>query len=317
MPEVTPAAAPAAPAAAPQKPAESAAKPGEQPKAEGAAAPKMHKVKVDGKEIDVPEEDLHKHYGTFAAGQKALKEAAETKKAADAKVSSLVQALKSADYKALTEAGLGEDEIEKLSVQFLSARQQARLEEERIKGLDPKERELEELRREKAEREKKEEESKKTQHEQDVEAIEQRLAGSVIDTLEKFHESYRRNDFVAQRVLEAWAYFEENKDDLAKKGFDIAQVTPDYIAGKVRAELRALSRQMAEAAGEDELDEFVPDSLAGRVLQRRQAKAQKEAHPALTQNPQVRDLKERKEEKKAAPTTAQVMRRSYFPKQAS
>lgn len=289
---------------------------GEAPKEEPKPKP-THKFKVAGKDVEVPLEEMEKHYGTFAASQARLKEAAETKKATEAEKARLLTALKSADVAALKEAGLTEDEIDQMAIGHLSAKQQKMLEQERRRSLDPEARELEELREQKAEWAKEQEKTKQKeedrQHADATSKEEQRIAGNVIASLEELPEKYRRHDFAAQRVFDAWSYFEDNKAALEKKGFDVASVTPKYVADKVRSELRELHKLMLESAQDDELDELVPESIAGKVLQRLRAKGMKDAHPALTGEPIVRDAPKKDEEKEPVVTTAQLMRRAYFP----
>ena len=317
MPDV--AAAPSAPVAPPPA-AKEGAPPAKAEEGKVAEAPKKptHKFKVNGEEREVPLEDLEKSYGSLATGQARLKEAAEMKKKIDEEKSRLVSALKKGDASSLREAGLTEDEIDGLAIQHLSKKQQKLLEEERRRTLPPEMQELEALRDEQKEWK---QEKEKTQKEKDeatravqVKEEEARIARNVIATLEEMPESYRRDDFVAQRTLDAWAYFEEQKEAMEKDGYDVAGVTPKFIAGKVREHIKRLARAMAESAADEELDDLVSDSVAGRVLQRRQAKARETAHPGLTGEPQVRGKTDGKEEKKEAVTQAQLMRRAYFPK---
>lgn len=276
-----------------------------------------HKFKANGKDVEVPLEELEKHYGTLQASHARLKEAADEKKKAADEKGKILAALKSADVGTLKDAGLTEDEIDALAIGHLSAKQQKLLEEERRRQLAPEARELEELREQKAEWAKEQEKTKQKEadkvHAEATSKEEQRIAGNVIASLEEIPEKYRRNDFIAQRVFDAWEYFENNKAALEKKGFDVSSVTPKYIADKVRAEVRALHKLMVESAQDDELDELVPESVAGKVLQRLRAKGKEGAHPALTGEPIVRDGPKKDEEKEPAITSAQLYRRAYFP----
>lgn len=281
-------------------------------------APKpTHKFKANGKDVEVPLEDLEKHYGTLQASHARLKEAADTKKTVEAEKAKILTALKSGDVGTLKEAGLTEDEIDQLAIGHLSAKQQKMLEQERRRSLEPEARELEELREQKAEWAKEQEKGKQKEadrvHAENTAKEEQRITGNVIAALEELPEKYRRHDFAAQRVFDAYTYFEEHKAELEKKGYDVASVTPKFIADKVRAELRELHKLILESAQDDELDELVPESVAGKVLQRLRAKGKEGAHPALTGEPIVRDGPTKEENKEPVITTAQLMRRAYFP----
>jgi hypothetical protein len=322
MPETAPASPSSAPAPhvgagapVPTKPAEVEAAP--KVEAEKPAPKPTHKFKAGGKDVEVPLEELEKHYGTFAASQARLKEAAETKKTVEAEKAKILTALKSGDVGTLKEAGLTEDEIDQLAIGHLSAKQQKLLEQERRRSLEPEARELEELREQKAEWGKKEADAKKAEedrvHAENTAKEERRLTKFMIDALELMPAKYQRHEFMAHRIHDALTYFDDNKEELAKKGFTDANVTPEFIAKQVRAEMRALARLMAEAATDEELDELVPESIAGKVLQRLRAKGMKDAHPALTGEPIVRDGPTKEENKEPVITTAQLMRRAYFP----
>jgi hypothetical protein len=301
----------AKPAAPPQQSA-TPAKPEVAPVVE--TAPKR-KLKVNGQEREVSEEEFSSAAQKFFAGEDKLKEAAELKKSAESdkqQVARVVAAVKKGDVKALRAEGFSDDEIETLSITYLSEKQKAALEQERVKGLDPKERELEELRREKAERQAKEKEGEDAKHADEVKKTEQVVTKSVIDTLEEFPEQYRRSEMVAQRVFDAWAYFYEHQEEIAKRGIE---VTPKYIAGKVREELRALSREMIGSSSDDELEQYVPEPARDRLFKRVQSAAKKAAHPALGGEPQVRKGRGAEDqEEKPRLTAAQIARRSYFPK---
>jgi hypothetical protein len=300
----------------PVKPVAVDAKADAKPEGEKPAPKPTHKFKVNGEEKEVPLEELEKHFGTFATSQARLKEAAETKKAAAEEKAKILNALKNADVSALRDAGLSESEIDGLAVKHLSDKQQKLLEEERIRNLPPTERELEELRAQKKAREEQDKKAETSKAEQEhavkVKEEEGRIATFVIASLEELPEQYRRNDFIAQRVFDAVEYFEQNKEALEKKGFDVKLATPKFIAEKVRSEVKALLKTMADASADEELDDLVSDSVAGRVLQRRQDKARKAAHPALTGEPVVRGKKADETEETPRVTQAQLLRRAYF-----
>ena len=308
----------AAPAAAkPVGPAQTTDKPVEGAAPAAADTTPKRKLKVNGQEREVSEEEYSTAAQKFFAGEDKFKEASELKKSAEtekAQVARVVAAVKKGDVKALRAEGFSDDEIETLSITYLTEKQKSQLEQERVKGLDPAARKLEELRREKAERQEKEKEGEETKRAESVKQTEQLITNSVIDTLNEFPEQYRRNDFVAQRVFDAYAYYLEHQEQIDASGM---KVTPKFIADKVRAEIRALSRDMIGAAGDDELEEYVPEPARERLFKRVQTAAKKAAHPALGSEPQVRRGRGAKaDDEKPRMTSAQLLRRGYFPKPA-
>lgn len=247
---------------------------------EGASAAKF-KVKVDGKEMEVTQEELVKGYQLEASSRKRGQEAAEAKKSADA----LVAAAKAGDYEALVKAGLSDAEIEQLSINVLSKKHQAILEDERRKSLDPAQRETEDKLREldglKAEKKKQEESA----HAQRVGAAKQQLSKAVIDTMQEFPEAIRRNEALAQNVFEAWAFCTQHPDEAKEMGIE---VSPKGIYKALRLRHLDLAAAMLASASDEEREKLIPESVAASRLARAKAAAEKAAHPSLTSAPQVR-----------------------------
>lgn len=299
----------AAPASAP-----SAAAPADTTPA-GAADPKppdkanespKHKVKVDGAEQEVTLEELLKGYQTNAAGQKRLKEVAEKEKALDgerARVAGAVKAAKAGDYQALKELGLTEDEIDTLSVKVLSSRQQAMLEEERRKSLDPEKRELEDLRRDKQEREKADKDRAASDEKQQIETTTTQMRQNVVGTLELLPKDLRE-PFFANRVIDAWEYATEHADEIAASG---VKVTPELIAQKVREEARGLFARSLKGAKDEELEGYVPADVLERLTKRKGTAPGGAPHPALDSRPVVRSTVAEEPPKKRL-TEAELMR---------
>lgn len=275
MPDAAPAApAAAAPSAPPPATAASpppaggapaVAKPGEKAP-EGDVA--KHKVKVDGQEQEVTLEDLIRGYQTDQTGQKRLKDAAEKEKVLAGekeKTGKVIAAAKTGDYKALIDLGLSDDEVEKLAVGLLSAKQQSVLEEERRKALDPATRELEDLRREKEQREKKDKETATAEEHKRVETATVNLRQQAIGTLDLLPPELRSEVF-AGRVIQAWEYAVEHAEEIEQRGI---KVTPQYVADKVRAEAIGLYGKLLEGAKDEELDKLIPAAVLERLAKRK------------------------------------------------
>jgi hypothetical protein len=273
------------------------------PAPEVAAAPKR-KVKVDGKELEVTDDELVKGYQLESTARARLAAAA---KQAD-EVKALEAKLKSGGVEALRAAGWTDDQIEELSIAVLSEKQQAMLEQERVKALDPKERELEDLRKFKAEQEKAAKDKQQSEHQQQVSQAQSLITGAVIDTLELFPEKYRGSEILAGRVVTVWESALEQAEELTKQGI---QVTPRWVADKVAAEFRGLSREVAAHAKDDELDDLIPPATRARLAKKQAAAALAAEHPALTAVPQIREGSDRESEgeKKPRVTQSQLLRR--------
>lgn len=279
MPDATPAAvAPTAPATNPAAPAT----PAEPVKAvEAKIEEQRFKVKVNGKEEDVSLSDMQKHYGTFAASQKALKESAEIRKQAEEAIGHL----KSGTRQALEAAGLTKEQIRTIAIETLAEEHRALLEQERKKTLSPEQRELEEARAQlkaAGDEKKAAEDAKKAEG---VAKAKQQITNAVIETLEQFPESVRRNEMLANQVFHAWAYCIEHPDQAKELGIE---VSPAGIHKALVKRQRELMREMMTHAEDEELDEYLAPTVKGRLFKTQKAAAEAAAHPSLTGVPEVR-----------------------------
>lgn len=149
------------------------AKTEEKPKAK--APPKMRKVKVDGKEEFVNEDDVWRDFQKYRAGEKRLQEAAKLRQETEDRLSKL----KEDPYSVLAELGLDPSE---LSENWL----RKKLEEEL--DFDPKDREMKELQKRLAEYEARDkqakEEAEMTEREKFIESRKEALSKTLAEAME-------------------------------------------------------------------------------------------------------------------------------------
>ena len=149
------------------------AKAEEKPKAK--APPKMRKVKVDGKEEFVNEDEVWRDYQKYRAGEKRLQEAAKIRQETEERLAKL----KEDPYSVLSELGLDPSE---LSESWL----RKKLEEEL--DFDPKDREVKELQKRLAEYEQREkqaqEEAEMTERERFIESRKEALSKTLAEAME-------------------------------------------------------------------------------------------------------------------------------------
>jgi hypothetical protein len=277
----------AAPASAPAAAAPSAeAKPTEQttPPGAGAQAPASpkHKVKIDGAEHEVTLDELVKGYQLEGTSRKRLSEAAQLQSEAK----SLEAKLKSGGREALVAAGWTPAQLEDLSVSILAAKHKTHLDEEKLKSMDPRERENLELKKKLEEYEASQKKTTETERAAKVTSATQQITGAVIATLEQFPESVRKSPVLAARVLDAWGDALDAADELEKQG---VKVSPEYVAKKVAEEFRGLNKGFLSHAKDEELDELLPATVRARLAKKEHQRANENAHPELTQKPQVRE----------------------------
>lgn len=284
MPDAAPAATtpvtPAAQAATatPHAPDKGAADAG---KAVEAAPEQKFKQKINGKEEEVSLTELQKHYGTFAASQKAMKEASDLKKQAEEAIGHLSKGTR----QALEAAGLTKEQIRSIAIETLAEEHQALLEDERKKGLTNEQRELEEAR---AQLKAAEEEKKKLSDAQQAEKVSKakaQITGAVIETLKQFPESVQRNEMLANQVFHAWAYVIEHPAQAKELGIE---ATPAGIHKALVKRQRELVREMMIHDKDEELDEYLAPTVKGRLFKTQKAAAEAAAHPALTGKSETR-----------------------------
>lgn len=264
--------------------AEGAAPPAPEAKAAPAAATEAakRKVKVDGAEVEVTDEELVKGYQLEASARKRMTEASTQLKQAK----ELEAKLKAGGAEALRAAGWSDEQIEKLSMEILATKQKGLLEQERQKSLDPKERELEELRKLKEQHEDEKKKADATKREAEVTRVHEQMTQATIATLDALPESMRGHPVVVNRVLDVLAEAIENTDELQKQG---VKLTPQWAADRVMKELRQMAREAAASAKDEELEEMFPPTVRARWAKAQKAMAETTAHPALTATPQVRE----------------------------
>jgi hypothetical protein len=289
VPAAAPAPAPEAPASEPKAAVQTSGQLSE---------PSRRTVKVDGKELQVTDDELVKGYQLEATGRARLAEA--SKQLAEAK--SLEAKLKAGGDAALRAAGWSDDQIEELAVQVLSTKQKALLEQERLKAMDPRERENLELKQKLAEREAADKKAAEQSRTQQIDNATQRITGAVIQTLELLPESVRKSKVVAARVLDSWGEALDQADELQAKG---VKITPEWIAKQVSDELRGLTGGYLTHAKDEELEELLPATVRGRIAK----KAGAGAHPDLTSKPLVRESKPPPVADKPRTTGAGLLRR--------
>lgn len=264
--------------------------------AEGKAgeAEQKFKVKVNGKEQEVPLSELQKHYGTFQASQESLKKAAEQTKLAEDALSHVKQGTRDA----LRQAGLSDEQIRTIAIETLAEEHQKLQEEERKKGLSAEQRELEEARARLKEAKDEKDRLAKETHAAEVNRYKQAISGKVIETLDQFPESVRRNEMLANQVFHAWAYVLEHREEAQKLGIEL---TPAGIKAALVKRQRALVRELMVHDKDEELDEYLAPTVKGRLFKTQKTEAEKAAHPALTSQPASRG---RQNGTPAAPTKA-------------
>lgn len=109
--------------------------PGSPPPTAPEPAPNLHKVKVDGAEMEIPYDELIRDYQTRKASDKAFREGAQARKEAE----QLVLMLKNDPISVLKDPRLGHD-VRKLAEEYLAAQIGDEL-------MDPKDRELRDLKK--------------------------------------------------------------------------------------------------------------------------------------------------------------------------
>lgn len=272
------AAATPAPASATVDPVADAGKPAEGKTAE--PEPKF-KVKVNGKEQDVPLSELQKHYGTFQASQESLKKAAEQTKLAEEALTHV----KKGTRDALRAAGLTDEQIRQVAIEALSEEYQKDVEADRKKNLSAEQRELEEARAKLKDAQEEKDKIAKEARTAEVTRYKQAISGKVIETLEQFPESVRRNEMLANQVFSAWAYVLEHPEEAQKLGIEM---TAGGIKAALVKRLRPLVRELMVHDKDEELDEYLAPTVKGRLFKTQKAEAEKGAHPSLTSQPASR-----------------------------
>jgi hypothetical protein len=295
----------AAPAAAPATSSTGTAGPVDQkvtaavdPKAvaaETSSSSAIPTMKIDGKEVAITEElirDLQKN----GAADKRMKEAAEMKKSAEserARIDGIFQSLKKGDHKALLAAGLTPDESRILAYQMVLEERKQYEEDERLKQMDPRDRELHDLKAKlkaiddaKAKTEDDKVKAEAAEREEKVQRTLQSFKTDITRTIAELPEKYRSNPVVMEIVQSGWQWMYQNADKLKSEG-------------KLRAE--DLDHK---SIAKDVMDHF--RSMGEEKPAAKAADAQP-AHPALTATPKVRGPAQ-SAPKKTRLTTTELLR---------
>jgi hypothetical protein len=246
------------------------------------SAPAKHKVKIDGAEQEVTLDELVKGYQLEGTSRKRMSEAAKLQSEAK----SLESKLKAGGEAALRAAGWTEAQLEELSVQVLSAKHAQALEAERLKAMDPKERENHELKKKLQEHEEKAKKESETSRTSQIQQTQQQITNAVIETLEQFPESMRKSPLLADRCLSAWESALMSADELQAKG---VQISAKRISDQVMTELRGLSTGLLTHAKDDELEQLVPSTVRARWGKKPAPSSA--GHPELAGKPVVREAK--------------------------
>ena len=211
-----------------QKPAETPPKP-------------KRAFKIDGKDVALDDDEIVAHVQKSGAAEKRLREVAEEKKKLDGERKSfaesqtaLAAALKKGDYAALVKMGLSEDEIEGLSIQFLSKRQRDILEQQRRESLDPKSRDVEDKLREHDNLKKRVAEYEQRERDSEVKQADQSWNQAVMDVMSEMPEEFRGDWLVADRAAQTIKYALDHADEIKTKGI---KVTPKWIADQLTADM--------------------------------------------------------------------------------
>lgn len=272
----------AAPESAPEQPKADAAPKAEEPK---------HKLKVHGKEVELPLSEILKRAQIAEAGQGAMQKAAQPEKAQAELVESMKRDPRGTLAKLAKEHG--GTELRDVAVALLHEELQSQLADAEL-SEDAKE--VRRLKAEIAKNKADSEEAEKKQHEKAVEAAHAHLTHQIVSTLEALPEGLRRHELVANRVVDAWGYLVDNADKLAEQGINLATVTPARVADLVMKNLRMLTKELGGALKDEELDDVFDEPFRKRATARWTAKPSTE-HPALTSEPKVRESAAKSEDK--------------------
>lgn len=260
------------------------------------AAPEQRfKVKVDGKDVDVPLSELQKHYGLDKASQKRMQDAAAKEK----EVNSLLAKLREdpeAYFKFI------EKDPEDFAIKKIAARHKKLLEEEEIRALSPEQRESRELKEKVSQLEKEKADEKAALRTVKVDNAKQQIVSAVISTLETFPEKYRKNDALAMQVFAHWEHAVENAEELQRAGVKIG---PEYIRDRVLQAMRGLSTDFLSESKDDEIEAMVPPAalakLKAKIREQMIEEGKKGIHPTLTQDPKVRSTKTEPDKPRMSP----------------
>lgn len=232
------------------------------------------KVKVDGQELEVDEDELKRGYQKSKAAQKRFQEAAKLKKQAD----QIIQSLKSAPAKVLEKLGV---DVHKFAEDII-------LEEIELEKLTPEQKKIRELEiklKEKEEAEKKEkEEREQAEYAKMKEQFETELEGQILDALQDG--GLPKNAFTVKRMI---SYLNRAFD------YGYENITPADIIEVVRSDYETELQQILGAYDGDTLLKKIPKEVLHKIREADVKQTKTAANPLKTQS--IESPKEKEEPK--------------------
>ena len=304
-----------APAAAPASTPEAAPAPTEgKPTTEQqvAAEVRKFKMKVNGAEREMPEEDVLRAAQKYLGGDDKFQQAAAVEK----RVNSILESVKTnprAAFERMSKEFAGTD-FEDIAVKFLSEKLEAQMAEQRLREAPPEERERASLRKQLEDanaRIKAAEDERATSQQAQVK---QQMDRIFIETAQLVPQDMMADpttrNVIGRAIVDHWQVALENEEDLRAAGVD---VTPKAIAEQVLAEFSAMTPRYLANLDPSKLREMLGEKKFKALLAAEQAAASGSAHPALTQEPKVRDASASKpRETTRGVSTAALVRSMYF-----
>lgn len=224
---------------------------------EETAAPKTYRVKIDGEEVEISEDELLKGYQTTKSAQQRFNEAAMMRKQAE----EFIKLAKSDPRKLLSHPGIGVD-----LQQFANAILQEQLEEQL---LSPEEKELRDTKRKLAEYEeaKRLQEAQRQQEELDkyTQMYEQEYTEKIIGALET--SGLPKTEYTVKKIAEKMLI-------AAERGLD---VEPADVIQFVKADYMNDIKALFGSANEDILLSMLGDDVAKKVVRGHLKKVQPKA----------------------------------------
>jgi hypothetical protein len=228
-----------------------------------------YKVKVDGEEVELSQDELIKYAQLGKAGQKRMAEAAQIKKDAQ----ELVRMLRENPESVLADpAVLGSDEeVVKLAQKILSRKLEDEQKSPELREKERLEKELEQLRKEAKERE---ERQQTEEYERLVQQQEAQIEEQITEALET--SGMPKSPFILKRLADVMLAAAENEKD----------ISPKQAMNIVKREMQKDLREYIEAMQEDALEEIVSAEKVKKLRQRQLSKLKAEqakAAPAPTE----------------------------------
>lgn len=229
--------------------AESAPPPPQETPAQAQA--RMFKVKIDGQEKEVPEDELLRDYQTREAANKRFQEAAEMKKQAEG----FFKRLKDNPLEVLKDPAIGHD-VRKLAEEYLVAQLQEEM-------MDPKDRELRDLKKFKEAKEAEEQERQRAEEEAKNAEIQAKYAeeysAGIIEALETG--SLPKTPFTVRKMAYYMAEGLKRGHNLTPKDV-VPLVREDYIEDQKHFFSALDGQSMLDFLGKENADKLRKHELA-------------------------------------------------------